>query len=169
MSNESSSQTTDELEPRTTNHYFDKVKSLFQRYSFLLIFVALYLGYTEFQSALGRQALKNTGISMLSLDEAIIKAKLENKLVLADISAIWCPSCRKLDNNVLANPRVRESIEQNYVFARVEYESDEGEAFMHKYDVRGFPTLLVLDQEGAKIRKLGLTFDPDVFIQMIKI
>lgn len=169
MSNEPNSQTTVKPVPRAVNSHFSKAKKLFQKYSFLLIIAVVYLGYTEFQSALGRQALKNTGLSMLSLDEAIIKAKLENKLILVDMSAIWCPSCRKLDNNVLANSKVREAIEQSYIFARIEYESDEGEFFMNKYNVSGFPTLLVLNEDGEKIRKLGLTFNPDAFIEMIKI
>lgn len=169
MSNENNSQTSETVASTPVSNRFSQIKKLLQKYGFLLIIAVVYLGYTEFQSALGRQALKNTGITMLSLDEAIIQAKRENKLVLADISAIWCPNCRKLDNNVLANPKVKEVIEQSYIFARIDYESDEGKSFMNKYNVSGFPTLLILNKDGAKIRNLRLTFDPDTFIKMIKI
>jgi thioredoxin-related protein len=53
------------------------------------------------------------------------------------------------------------------VFARIEYESEEGEAFMEKYQVRGFPTVLILDAEGNKLMQLPLTFSPTAFVDMI--
>ena len=134
---------------------------------FLVIGLAVYFGNVELQSYLGRQALNNTGLNILSLDEALDKARQENKLVLADMSAIWCPSCRKLDSDVLSNDKVKQSINEKYVFARVEYESAEGEAFMEKYNVSGFPTLLILDQDGNKLKKLPLTFNPNQFVTLL--
>ncbi len=134
---------------------------------FVAIIAVVYFGNVEIQSYLGRQALDETGLELLSLDQALSKAKRENKLVLADLSAIWCPSCRKLDQDVLANDQVQKAIDQNYVFARIEYESKEGEAFMKKYQVSGFPTLVVIDQNGNKVKKLPLTFSPEQFVSLL--
>jgi len=134
---------------------------------YVLIPLVVYFGNVEVQSYLGRQALEETGLAHIPLNEALAKAGAENKLVLADMSAIWCPSCRKLDQQVLANDAVKQAIAKDYVFSRIEYESDEGEAFMVKYQVRGFPTLLILDAEGNKLTQLPLTFSPAAFIDMI--
>ena len=54
----------------------------------------VYLGNTYVQSYLGKQALQATGLTLNSLDEALVEAQQSNKLILADMSAIWCPTCR---------------------------------------------------------------------------
>lgn len=134
---------------------------------FIVLAVVLYFGNTELQSYLGRRALDKVDFPEITLQQAFAQAKATNKLVLADISAIWCPSCRKLDSQVLSQPEVKSVIDENYVFVRIEYETEAGEAFKNQYQVRGFPTLLVLSPDGAKLRNLGLTFNPEEFIQRL--
>lgn len=131
------------------------------------VMVAAYFINVEVQSWMGRKALAETGLVMLSLDDALTKAKQENKAVLVDMSAIWCPTCRKLDKTILSNVLVKQAISEKYVFSRIEYESDEGSAFMARYNVRGFPTLLILDANGAALKQLNLTFVVDEFIAQL--
>ncbi len=128
----------------------------------------LYFGNVELQTYLGKKALSQVDLPHLNFEEALIKAKAEDKQVLIDISAIWCPACRKLDTLVLAEESVQNAINKEFVFARIEYESDAGKSFMEKYQVNGFPTLLILDHQGKKIRKLPLTFSPEQFISLIQ-
>ncbi|MFT5083275.1 MAG: thioredoxin-related protein [Lentisphaeria bacterium] len=136
--------------------------------SYLAIPVIFYFANVEFQSYLGRQALSNIGIELLNIDQAMTKAAAENKYVLADMSAIWCATCRKLDSEVFSDERVKKAINERFVFARVEYESDEGESFMERYQVQAFPTVLVLDSEGKKLSRLPFTLDPEAFIEILK-
>jgi len=134
--------------------------------SFLIIgavAVATYFINVEVQTRLGQSALESTGLELRSLEEAQTIAAKENKLVLADMSAIWCPSCRKLDNEVFAEESVKSIINSRFVFARIEYESDSGKAFMTKYGVRGFPTVLALKADGTLVEQLPLTFDPATY------
>lgn len=135
----------------------------------VLIFfvVAGYYGNKAVQSHIGQQALDGTGLAVLTLDEALNKADQENKLVLADMSAIWCPTCRRLDKEVFSDESVKQVIDEQYIFARIEYESEQGKAFMQRYKVHGFPTLLVLNASGKKIRQLPLTFVPSEFVKLI--
>ncbi|TDF35882.1 thioredoxin family protein [Alteromonadaceae bacterium M269] len=126
-----------------------------------------YFGNKAVQSYFGQQALDGTGLVALSLDEALVKAEKENKLVLADMSAIWCPTCRRLDKEVFSSDVVKDVIDDQYIFARIEYESEQGKAFMERYKVRGFPTLLVLSSNGDKMGQLPLTFMPEEFAKMI--
>ena len=131
----------------------------------LAITVAVvYFGNVEVQSYLGRKAVAATGLEPVSLEQALVQARADDRLVLADMSAIWCPSCRRLDKKIFGNPAVQQAIRAKYVFSRIEYESDEGEAFMETYGVRGFPTLLILDAQGNLIRELPVTFDPEQFV-----
>ena len=81
---------------------------------------------------------------------------------------IWCPGCRTLDKQVLSAPSVQKEINKSFVFARIEYETEEGKAFKKRYKVSGFPNLLILDDQGKLVRKLPTVFDPDTFIANLK-
>lgn len=144
------------------------LKSLRSTIGFVVILAVVYFGNVEFQSYLGKKAFEQTGLPEMPLEVALQKAKDLNQLVLADMSAIWCPSCRKLDAEVLSKPEVQQAIVSKYVFTRIEYESEEGEALMEKYGVRGFPTLLLIAPDGTKVRQLPLTYNPQEFIAHLK-
>lgn len=134
--------------------------------SLLILAAAATIGYfvsVEVQSYYGRQALAKAALENHTLDEAIRKARNENKLVLVDVAAIWCPTCRRLDNDVFANQAVKEKINERFVFSRLEYESDEGQKFLAAHEAEGFPNLWVLDGDGETIKKLRVTFDPAEF------
>ncbi len=130
---------------------------------FAAIVIAAYFINVEVQTRLGQSVLEEMTLERHSLPEALAQAKAENKLVLADMSAIWCPTCRSLDKHLFSNPEVQAKINERYVFARIEYESEEGEAFMKKYDVHSFPTLLVLSPSGERIKELPITTFPEEF------
>ena len=134
--------------------------------SLLIVAALLVAGYfinVEVQSYFGRQALAKADLQNHTFADALAKAKAENKLVLVDVAAIWCPTCRRLDNDVFANPQVREKINEKYVFSRLEYESPEGTEFLAKHDASGFPNLWILDGNGNVVKKLKVTFEPTEF------
>ncbi|MCF2948974.1 thioredoxin family protein [Paraglaciecola aquimarina] len=143
-------------------------KKLLSLVKILLLVLVVMVANRLVQSYLGASAYEETGLGDLNLSEAVQTAKSTERLVLADLSAVWCPSCRKLDKQVLSQPEVKGVINQSYVFTRIEYDSEQGEAFMQKFDVSGFPTLLVLDDNGDKLVQLPLTFDPDKFQNLLK-
>lgn len=145
-----------------------KEKSPWIKFSLVgAVIAAAYFINVEVQTRLGQSVLDEMQLERHSLHEALEKAKAANKLVLADMSAIWCSTCRTLDKNVFSNPSVQEKVNEKYIFARIEYETEEGETFMETYDVRNFPTLLVLEPSGKKIKELPITTYPDEFIQFL--
>lgn len=127
------------------------------------IAAVVYFGNVRLQTHLGRRALAATGLEIHSLEEGLALAADGDRLVLADLSAIWCSSCRTFDRKVLADDRVREAINERFVFVRIEYETDEGKAFRERYGVSGFPRLLVLDPEGTLLSRLPTVYDPAAF------
>jgi thioredoxin-related protein len=134
-------------------------------YIFLLIAVptAVYLINVEVQSYLGRQALADTGLVSMNLSDAVSRARAEDKMVLVYVSAIWCSNCRRLDTEVFSDERVKAEIAKDFVFSRLEYESDEGQRFLEEREVSGFPTLWLLDGEGKTVKRLRVTYDPNEF------
>jgi thioredoxin 1 len=87
--------------------------------------------------------------------------------VLVDVAAIWCGTCRKLDKEVFANEKVRKTINERFIFTRLEYESTEGEEFLKKHNASGFPTLWLLDGDGNVIKRLNVTFSPEEFLSQL--
>lgn len=138
-----------------------------KRLRFVIIISIVYFGNVELQSYLGRQALAETGLATFEFKDALEKAGDQDKLVLVDISAIYCGTCRKLDQEIFSNELVKLALSEQYIFSRVEYKSEQGEKMMQNYPVQGFPTLLVVDNQGKLIKKLGLTFNPDSFIAQL--
>jgi len=135
---------------------------------FTAVGLGVYFGNVELQSYLGRQAVANTGLQVYKLDEAIAKAKSEDKLVFVDVSAIWCGTCRRLDNEVFSNEEVRRELNKRYVFSRIEYESEAGQKFINERNVKGFPNLWVLDGDGRDVKRLRVLFNPSKFAEQLR-
>lgn len=144
-----------------------KKKSWIKYLVLAAVLVAAYFINVEVQTRLGEKALAATGLESHSLPEALQTAAAQQKVVLANLSAIWCPTCRNLDKRVFSNERVKQRLSENYVVARIEYESPEGEAFKQRYDATTFPTLLVLAPSGDVLRELPVTTDPDEFLSFL--
>lgn len=136
----------------------------------LLVAIAMliaYVGFFEVQTYLGKEALKATGLKSIELSEALKQSARSGRYVLADMSAIWCPTCRKLDKNIFSDAAVKQTIAEHYIFSRIEYETAQGKDFVEKYNIKGFPTLLILDQNANSVLQLPLTFDPELFIDYL--
>ena len=144
------------------------IKKIIPILVFAIVLIAAYFINVEVQSYYGRQALEKANLQNYTLEDALKKAEAENKLVLVDVSAIWCPNCRKLDNEVFANQEVKKFVNEKFVFSRLEYESAEGTEFLEKHNATGFPNLWLLDGKGNVVKKLQITFDPTEFLKQLK-
>ena len=133
-----------------------------------LILLVFYFVNVEVQSFFGRRAVEATGLQIHTLNDALTKSEKDNKLVFVDMSAIWCSACRTFDNRVLTNETVKRTINDGFVYSRIEYESEEGEAFMEKYQVSAYPTLMILNPQGDVVKHLNVTFSPGVFLRQLK-
>jgi thiol:disulfide interchange protein len=134
----------------------------------ILIIVLGYYANKTVQSYLGQQAIDETGLELRTLEQALEVANSTNKLVLADMSAIWCPACRKLDQQVFSDEQVKTQIKKDFVYARIEFESPQGDRFMQNYQVTGFPTLLVLNAQGEKLVQLPINYEPSPFLATLE-
>lgn len=142
-----------------------------RRFKILLVFsaivIAAYYLFFAVHTYLGKEALEATGLQSTELSEALRQAEINDRYILADMSAIWCPTCRKLDQRIFSNEKVKQVILENYIFTRLEYENEEGKAFMKRHGIKAFPTLLILDKDEKKLLQLPLTFDPELFVDYL--
>lgn len=83
-----------------------------------------------------------------TFQDALDKAKAENKLVFMDCFTTWCGPCKKLSRDVFTQKEVGDFFNENFVNVKMDMEKGEGVGLAKKYGVRSFPTLLYLDGEG---------------------
>ncbi|HOI71723.1 MAG TPA: thioredoxin family protein [Methanobacterium sp.] len=98
------------------------------------------------------------------LNSALTTAKNTNKLVLVDVYAPWCGYCKEMDKNTFQNPQVQEKL-SNYVLVKVN--GDENPDFVMKYQIYGYPTVLILDPDGNIVKTVSGYQEPDDFINML--
>jgi thioredoxin:protein disulfide reductase len=87
--------------------------------------------------------------------ERIEEAALEGRPVIIDFYADWCSPCREMDNQVFSDPEVVE-LGRSFVALRVDLTSHNPfqEQLQEKYRIRGVPTIVFLDKNGAEMRPL---------------
>ncbi|MGQ8366983.1 thioredoxin family protein [Glaciecola sp. 1036] len=126
----------------------------------LVVITVVFFGNRMLQGHLGQQAVKSLPFEIYNYEEGLQEAQRANKLILADYSAIWCPVCRKLDEQIFSTEQVSQKIADSFVYIRLEYDSVEGKAFAKKFDLQGFPRIIALQPDGNAITELPLVFDP---------
>ena len=109
------------------------------------------------------------------LPKAQAQAKTEKKLVMLDFTGSdWCGWCIKLNKEVFNTPEFIEYAKKNIVPVEIDFpnkkkQSDElkkaNSALQKKYDIKGYPTIIVLNGDGKKVGELGyMKGGPKAFI-----
>ncbi len=98
-------------------------------------------------------------------DAALSKAQAENKPIYAVFTGSdWCVYCKQLEAKLLSKSEFVEELSKGYVLLYVDLPRDkslvsekaaeENKPLARKYKVIGLPTILMIDKEGATIRRL---------------
>lgn len=100
---------------------------------------------------------------LTSVPDAKAKAEKEKKLVLLDFTGSdWCGWCKKLDAETFTKPAFADYASKNLVLVEVDFPKSKvlsedqkaaNKALKEKYDVSGFPTLVVMKADGTVVWK----------------
>tara|TARA_B100000378_G_scaffold121600_1_gene98175 strand:- start:330 stop:779 length:450 start_codon:yes stop_codon:yes gene_type:complete len=84
-------------------------------------------------------------------EEALQKAKTEEKLVFVYLYADWCGVCKSLKKNTLKDKEVGQFYNDEYVSLALNAEKGEGKKIAKSIGLRSYPTLLFLDGGNGRI------------------
>lgn len=94
-------------------------------------------------------------IWMHNYQKALSLAKAENKKMFIDVGAEWCSICKAIDKLIFENKEVKKELEK-FVTLRVDATDSSTEQYVtlqKKYDIKGVPTILLIDAVNDKILK----------------
>jgi thiol:disulfide interchange protein len=103
------------------------------------------------------------GFHDLSLDEALALAKTEDKLVMVDFYADWCPPCRMLDSYTWPDPAVQAWLQEKTV--AIKNNVDDNPEVWAKYRFKGIPILIFLRPDGSEVGRLSGFRPPQQFLK----
>jgi len=79
-------------------------------------------------------------------EEALEKAKDENKLIFLDAHASWCGPCKRMAATTFKNKEVGDFFNANFVNFKMDMEKhEEGRRLSSKYRLTAYPTLYFID------------------------
>lgn len=79
--------------------------------------------------------------------KAIEQAKKEKKMIFVDAYTTWCGPCRMLKQNTFPDKAAGEFFNKHFINIALDMEKGDGLAFAEKYQIRAYPTLLIMDAE----------------------
>jgi len=102
---------------------------------------------------------------LTDLTKAQARAKSDKKAVLINFTGSdWCGWCIRLRKEIFTRPEFEQYAASNLVLVEIDFPKRKEQpdtlkkanrALAQKFDVEGYPTLLILDEDGKKLGKLG--------------
>jgi protein disulfide-isomerase len=112
-------------------------------------------------------------------EKAKAQAKAENKKILLDFTGSdWCGWCKKLDSEVFSQQEFKDYAAKKLVLVEVDFPKGfklpeatkkQNDALASKFQIRGYPTIVVLSAYGTKRGELGyFEGGPKAFIKALE-
>jgi len=93
-------------------------------------------------------------------ENVLSESKKLNKLLFIDFETTWCGPCKTMDRFVYNSDAVVDALKD---FLAVKIDGDENRDLVNKYDVKGYPTMIILSPRGKIIgRKTGYQSIKDI-------
>jgi thioredoxin-related protein len=117
------------------------------------IALVLFMGSILFNYSLMAQE-KGTKFEHISFKEAIAKASADKKMIFIDCFTKWCAPCAKMATQIFPMEECGNYFNPKFVCLKVDMEVGEGVELMKKFDVKAFPTFLILDSKGTELNRI---------------
>lgn len=123
--------------------------------------------------------LASAGDFLNDLEAGKALAKKEDKALLVKFTGSdWCPPCQQLDQEVFSKSAFKKGVEKDFVVVVLDFprtkelpaaEKEANEAALKTYQVAGFPTVLLMDDNGKPFKKIDYRGGgPESYLAMLK-
>ncbi len=103
-------------------------------------------------------------------DAAFESARSSHRQVLAFLYTDWCTYCRQMEKETFKDPQVVKELGSRFVWLRLNPETNpQGAELQQRFGVDGYPTLLILDENGDEIDRVSGYVPADRFTQQVEL
>ena len=103
-----------------------------------------------------------------SYDQALKEAQLGDKLILAYLYTDWCGYCKKMEAETFTDKAVIDEMSDRYVWLKLNAETDEeGRRLQERFNITGYPGLLLLNGEGQEMERISGFVPADAFRERV--
>lgn len=99
-------------------------------------------------------------------EEIFQQAKIENKLIILDLEAIWCHWCHVMDQNTYSNPKIIELIDKNFIALKIDQDSRPDLA--DRYKDYGWPATIILNSKATELVKRAGYIEPKEMLSLLE-
>ena len=102
----------------------------------------------------------------LSVDEALERAAVEEKVVFVDFFTTWCVPCKEMDKTTFKDSDVAAWLAEHTVALKIDAEAnDTNAALAQRYGVRSFPNYVFITPDGDVMDRITGKRLPEQFIK----
>ncbi len=99
-------------------------------------------------------------------DNVFERAKLEKKLVLIDMEAVWCHWCHVMEEKTYSDAKVAQLINNKFIAIKVDQDSRPD--LSSKWEDWGWPATIILDSDGKELVKRQGYIKKEDFLPLLK-
>lgn len=111
---------------------------------------------------------KGVDFQDMSLEEALSKARQEQKMVFVDCYTTWCGPCKKMNNNIFPLKEMGDYFNSRFVCLKFDMDRPEYKEFGKKWSVEAYPSFIIFQADGTRLHQIvGGNEQADKFISRI--
>lgn len=107
--------------------------------------------FFEFYSG---KVYKGVDFQDMSLEEALSKARQEQKLVFVDCYTTWCGPCKKMNNNIFPLKEMGDYFNSRFVCLKFDMDRPEYKEFGKKWHVKAYPSFIIFQADGTRLHQI---------------
>ncbi|MCD7963812.1 MAG: thioredoxin family protein [Rikenellaceae bacterium] len=104
----------------------------------------------------------------ITLSEARSAAAQEEKMIFVDVYTTWCPPCKFMDEKIFPQKEVGDYFNSNFINTKFDAGKGEGIKIAEIYNIKNYPTYLILDKEGKELGRITGMKEAGVLIDMVE-
>lgn len=128
-----------------------------------LISILIFLLSGSFTQAQGIEFFKG------NFEEALTRAKVENKILFVDCYASWCGPCKTMSEQVFTDLGVATYANEKFINFKLDVEAPENKAIVKEYKISAMPTLIFLSSDKKMINRSLGAMDVNEFMRLMKV
>lgn len=98
-------------------------------------------------------------------ETAVVNSKRSQRPLLLDFGATWCGPCKKLESTTLKDKEVAYTIQNGFIAVKIDV--DRNPDLANKWNVKGYPTLIMVAPNGTEIARRSGFVEAPALLQWI--